>query len=804
MERQAQVRLRWLLPLLVIVVVAAGIVLLWWRSQVSAGRWWHNNGTDILKFAIPPLITLLAWAFKQVISSHRERSTPEQLSAAQQALAARGLEWWRGIPEPAWPGHLLRAGLRPLDVKWAEPLSAQEPAEDGPVYGSSGDIAGLVASFRAARPCRLVIRGRERSGKSVLARMLMVELLKNPEPGDPVPVFLPLSSWSPHHERFHTWMKRQISRTYPELQEEATYGPTAVANLVDQGRLLPILDGLDALPKRSRDAVLRDGELMSQDRLVITCCKKYFDNANGFIIIEPRPVDEGEARRFLCEVTGLDASAFSDLRGQLSDPRIIYLTSIVYGNEKNKFSQLPGTQLAKPAPNGNGSVSDAEEKPLLGRLIKALLLAQDDWPGRFPWWYAAKADDWLKRLARLDLRDLDNRDDKFDPNEPGDSRIAWWNLHKGMPWLRDNQSYFRSLIIGLVAFAVITFIIRTNRSWHYSLLTAGAYGVMIVTAGTFFGREDSDVEVGASPDGYKHLNIPLWWLRDTWFHWRRILTAGLLGFIFFGLLIGVRVGLASGRHVGFRVAFWDGLLQGFLIVVLTAIIAGVPTPPRTTLSVDRGSVPRYDLRTFVRAMILGIPFGLLWGVTAVIKHEQSVVPHMNQAIVTGLITGIDFALGAWSFGWARAQFRSLRAPDPRAAAQIDIVGTIVCSLILGVTFAFAFGVSAPFNFTGVSVASWFVVGMAMSILGSEWPLYATAIVWYTVIKRELPFRLMRFLECCRIHGIVSVVGQEYQFSDDELLEYLSEVSERGDHLRVAGADEIAVPRAAAVEPAANQ
>jgi hypothetical protein len=120
---------------------------------------------------------------------------------------------------------------------------------------------------------------------------------------------------------------------------------------------------------------------------------------------------------------------------------------------------------------------------------------------------------------------------------------------------------------------------------------------------------------------------------------------------------------------------------------------------------------------------------------------------------------------------------------------VDIVGTVVCALILGVTFAFAFGVSAPFNFTGEDVVAWFVVGVAIGILGSEWQLYAAAIVWLAVIKKELPLRLMRFLEYCRTHDIVGAVGQEYQFSDDELLEYLSAVSVRGDSSGAAGGED---------------
>ena len=135
-----------------------------------------------------------------------QRSTSEQLLAAQKALTGRGLEWWRGIPT-AWPAQPLRAGLKPLEVTWSKPSPEPSSPDKGQINGSSGDIPGLIAQFRANYPCRLVIKGTAGSGKSVLARMIMAELLRNPEAGDPVPVFLPLWSWSPRDERLHDSMK---------------------------------------------------------------------------------------------------------------------------------------------------------------------------------------------------------------------------------------------------------------------------------------------------------------------------------------------------------------------------------------------------------------------------------------------------------------------------------------------------------------------------------------------------------------------------------------------------------------------
>jgi NACHT domain len=794
-----QVRSKWLLPIGVFVIIVGVTSVLWWRSNVTAAdTWWRDHGPALLRFVLPLLTALIVWACKQMIATRPERSTSEQLIAAQKALTGRGLEWWRGIPEPAWPAQPLRAGLRPLDVTWSKPLSGPSSPDKGPIHGSSGDIPGLIAQFRANYPCRLVIKGTAGSGKSVLARMIMAELLRNPEAGDPVPVFLPLWSWSPRDERLHDWMKRQIAQAYPELQDVATYGPTAVANLVDQGGVLPILDGLDVLPPRNREAVLADGALMAQDRLILTYRGADFDDANGFIVIEPESIGINEVPRFLCEATGLDATAFANIPKELTDPRIVCLANIVY---KETGSAAQGGSV-----NGNATAPDATKQQLLKKLIPALMPASGDWAKLFPW-YGTNAESWLRYLAGRDLRDPDNRADEFDPNEPGDSRIAWWNLYLAVPRLRARQALLRSAIVGFLAFVLIVLIYRNDLQifqhvqhvksieyvrqlkqvqqvqqvkqvpdvmpWRYALLTAGAYGLMIFVAGACFGRENS-ASVPAPPfSGTGRFAVSSWWVKNKLKHWRLSLVAGSLGFILFGLMLGIRTAISSGIPIGTWTAIGDGILQGGILVILTHYIAQVPLPPRTTREVDRGYVHRYEFNSFLKAIVLGMAFGVLWGLNVVFKHQQHHIAPLHEDVLTGLVTGINFALGAWFFGWAQARFRSMSAPDPKAAARTDIVGMISCALILGVTFAFAFGINAPFQINGMSLAVWFVVGFALGILGSEWPIYVVTISWLALKERKLPFRLMRFLECCRVRGIIRSVGQEYQFHDDDLLEHLS-------------------------------
>jgi hypothetical protein len=768
-----------------IVIITIGIGVVWWGSDVKAAdTWWRIHGSTVLKSALPLLSALIIWIAKQMVAVRPVRSTPEQLLAAQKALSGRGLEWWRGIPEPSWPAQPLRAGLRPLDVMWSKVGVDHFAVGKGPIHGWSSNVPGLVAQFRAAYPCRLVVKGNAGAGKSVLARMMMAELLKNPLPGEPVPVFLPLWSWSPREE---------------QLGDVATYGPTAVASLVDQGGILPVLDGLDALPMRDRETVLADGALMAQDRLILTYRAADFDRANGFIVIEPRSVSTTEAGRFLSQATGLDASSFTALPVPVTDPRIVYLASIIYRKTDTDTSPVTPNGATSPVtPNGavpavvpNGAVPapDFSKIALLGRLIPSLMPVGGDWARQFPW-YADRAEGWLSNLAQFDLRDPGDRTGEFDPDEPGDSRIAWWNLYLALPRLRAWQAYLRATLAGLFAFALIVLVFRNDLlfyhfkaadGWRYSLFTAGTYGLIIFVVGVVFGRELPVPERETPFSGGGRLTVSWWWVKNAVRRHGRMIAAGLLGFVLLGSMLGIRTGLSSGASVGLRTAIGNGFVQGAVLVILIYVIAHVPHPPRTARVVDRGYVSRHDFRSFLKAMILGVIFGVLWGVNVVFRHQHHVIPPLRDDVLTGLLTGVNFALGTWFVGWALVRLRSMPAPDPKRAARADLVGTAACALILGVTFAFAFGINAPFPSKPnlMDLTAWFIVGLALGILGSEWPLYAMAITWLSLKKRALPLRLMRFLDCCRTRGIVRVVGQEYQLHDNDLLEYLSSHRPKG-------------------------
>jgi hypothetical protein len=765
------------------VLFGGGLMAIWWQSDPHvAAHLWDRYRSSVLQFAIPPFVAGAGWAVKQLLSERPGRSTPDQLEVARQALTGRGREWWRGIPEPAWPGHLMRSGVSPLDVTWSTGTS---PSVATPALaGTTQGVKQLAADLRNIQPCRLVIQGPAGSGKSVLARLLMAELLRDQRPGDPVPVFLPAWSWDPRAEPLNEWIKGSIARAYPELGDAAAYGPTAIANLVDQGQILPIIDGIDALPPGVQYAVTDSGQLMSQDRLIITCRMSSFDKLAGFTVISPQDISPSVAAQFLADaqVAGAgsqpagDDQPLSALLPYLTAPRAVFLASITC-RDPGALSKLPGYPPTS---------AEAADRLLVELLIPAMMQSGDQWDGQRP----ARADsdlakDWVRNLARLDLRDPadqahralkgarsdgggDNREPRLDP---GNSRITWWNLYRGIGWMRRWQALVRAFVVAALAFIAATLEYQRTDGWQYSLMTAGGYAIVILIAGVCLGggRWQADPDSGAAHSVRARARRLLDGRRGR--AWRAALTSGLV-FVIFGALIGLRTALENkdGWPVGSRTGLWDGLTVT-LLVVIAYVVAGVPAPPRTARVIDTREVTRPGFGQFILAVVMGVPFGLLWGASARLRHQVPHPPPLGPSLLSGVGTGLFLGIGCWIFAYAQAWFRSRPAPTPRAAARDDLLGTAVCTLLLGVTFAFALGVSPPFNFAGVSLTTWFIVGASLALLGPEWPLYFIAVARLAA-ARKAPLRLLRFLDTCRECGLMRVIGQEYQIHDDGLLTYL--------------------------------
>lgn len=115
----------------------------------------------------------------------------------------------------------------------------------------------------------LVLLGEKGAGKSELLIAMMVDLLRDSKPVDPVPVLIPIASWtaaatddlaSPPDEALvdlYTWLEQWLISSYAFLAEQTKDGPTLAKILLDSDKIAFVFDGFDELPADARREAIR-------------------------------------------------------------------------------------------------------------------------------------------------------------------------------------------------------------------------------------------------------------------------------------------------------------------------------------------------------------------------------------------------------------------------------------------------------------------------------------------------------------------------------------------------------------------
>ncbi|WP_344839305.1 hypothetical protein, partial [Actinocorallia longicatena] len=129
-------------------------------------------------------------------------------------------------------------------------------------------VQRITGQFRAIPAKRTVIIGEPGSGRTSMARMLARGLLAARRPGRAVPVLLPLDGWDPVTESLPGWIVGTLAgRCYRGRRD-------VPQRLLESELLLPVLDGLDAIPERIRArAVLELDRLIGTARPVVLTCR---------------------------------------------------------------------------------------------------------------------------------------------------------------------------------------------------------------------------------------------------------------------------------------------------------------------------------------------------------------------------------------------------------------------------------------------------------------------------------------------------------------------------------------------------
>ncbi len=314
---------------------------------------------------------------------------------------------------------------------------------------SSEELAGrdgdLVDAWAKIPTGRLVVLGEPGSGKTILLVRLVLDLLApgRRKAGDPVPVLLSMASWRPEAEGLVDWLEARLMVDFPALaRREANTldaGQTTLARaLLERGRIIPILDGLDEMPASARRAAVVEVSRMIQPgrRIVLTSrTEAYRDVANpssgmgvtltaaAGISLDPLPGAEAAgylrraagaafgARRWDDVSAALTSGAGATAVSQgLTTPLMVTLARAIYD---------PGSGMAAHAVREPGellSFSRPEqiEEHLFRGFVRAVYRPRAGAKRR---WTAVQAEQWLGFLAH-----------HLEHDRRGAPSFGWWQL----------------------------------------------------------------------------------------------------------------------------------------------------------------------------------------------------------------------------------------------------------------------------------------------------------------------------------------------------------------------------------------
>ncbi len=431
-----------------------------------------------------------------------------------------------------------------------------------------------------------------------------------------------MADWDPN-QGLRDWIAAELAARYALLRVKTVESidgsrSTLAADLANSAHLLPVLDGLDELPPKSRRRALEAvNKLGSRIPLVLTCRTKEYDNAtergrglSEAAVIEILPVDARDVGAYLIEGTEGPAERWNpviDRLGQgnggplaeaLSTPLMAWLARTVYHVSHTDPSEL----VSSPALNQVGAIRNH----LLDSLLPAVISRRGQRR-------LSKVQRWLEHLAR-----------HASTQEAGG--IAWWQL-VGLAPADFAARAGRAILTGLVHIAVLV-----GFSLQYGLIT-GTASTLVFALFTFGMHK---------------------WMR-RWSSWKDLepskakvlprsagLAQGLIVAAMLAGLVAVKLWLTSGLSLGF-------VLLPLTLAYTVSQLVGVPADteearsPRVLFRDDR------DL-AFVRGIIVGTITGTAFGL----------VVGISFTIPASVAMGIGFGFTGWLLGASKTAWCRLR------------------------------------------------------------------------------------------------------------------------------------------------
>jgi hypothetical protein len=706
------------------------------------------------------------------------------------------------------PGYKVK-----LQAKWA----------DGP-EGLNGlgeeDLPGILDKVPTGW---LVVLGKSGSGKSMLMLRTIREIIGHRKRNDLVPVFVPMTSWNPTRDSLRGWLEKQLLIDYPGLGVSVTgedTKTTLIATLLDEQRLMPILDGLDEMPAAAQvEAISQLNRAFDADdrplRLVVTCRTDDYRQAvlgpPGEQGWEPRPLVAAAA----IELQDLDADKVSyylarrgkdkrwavvdeklrehdgELARALNTPLYASLASEIY----NPGRQQDRTKRRDPAELGMLPGKKAVQHHLLDKFIPAVYA---DEQARLDKRAAEKyekpkqlsAEHWLMILANY----------LTSGRKETATSLEWWDLRGLAPrWL---AAGLLGLVCGVasgVAAATGTHVgVGIGVGFGIGMLIAIAIGICLFEARRRWdtGRlSRGRLDELAYDKRYK----------------RRRPGPGMAGGMIGAVIGGVAAGIAGKYHVGHQASLFSGVPEGlgmalgagastdfvgglvgvlvgsfyggYLAAVglgpLAGVVNGLGVGVAVAIVIERlgrhkpsRTKPQWDKE-------IGIPGGIVIGLAI------GLIVWREIGVTYGIVSGVLMAvLAAAPFGLRHADEDLDQVPSPGQALARDTKAFWITALSAGLAAAAAgflgggmtsiTEVHAKANLSlliadglGIGIASGLVVGLTFGLYHAASPEFRIITAWMA-LRRKAPWRFKHFLEEAYDLTVLRQSGAAYQFRHIEL------------------------------------
>jgi len=677
----------------------------------------------------------------------------------------------------------------------------------------------------------LVVLGPSGSGKTMLMIRTIRAIIKARASGDPVPVLVPMTSWNPRDETFRFWLEKQLPVDYPGLGASVTLGrkkTTVIAMLLDNQKIMPILDGLDEMPADAGVEVINRlnqafGDRTRPRRLVMTCRTDDYREAVGehregwdpnpvaaAAAIELNRLDPDKVSSYLTQRgtsvrwAGVDKQLMESggmLAEALDTPLYASLASEIYNPSHHADRVTP------PDPRTLAELTGVERvrNHLLDEFIPAMypkeqqardrraVEDEEEQPSRL------RSERWLMILA-------DYMTKKQTPN------LEWWDLKGLAPtWLAPT---FVGVICGLataVAAATGTHVgVGIGIGFGTGMLLAIAIGFGALRARQAWDR--------------RRLSAKAFKKRYD----KRRPGPGMTGGMIGAVIGGAAAGVAGMHHIGHQASLFSGVpealgmalgagattdfLGGFIGVLIGAFVGG-----------------------YLAAVGLGLPAGLVNGlgvgvavalvVDRIGRHKPSrTLPRWDKGvgIAGGSVIGLGIGLTVWrevglaygiGFGvllavLAAAPFGlrheddDLRfVPSPGQSLARDAKAFQITALsaglaagaagFLGGSMTSIFEVHAQADLRvvigdglGIGVASGLIVGLTFGFYHAASPEFRIASLWLAILGKA-PWRLVRFLDQAHRKTVLRQSGAAYQFRHIKLQERLASQFQ-ADNVALAG------------------